>query len=121
MDLKTAAPCYLYDKKEIRNACREMKTKLTGFDFLYSVKANPFEQIVRCVADEGFGVDAASPGEVMESLKCGIDPKNIYYSAPGKMAKSINTMQRCAGMKHKDRASSSSSRHQAARYPQAGV
>ena len=84
MDLKTAAPCYLYDEKEIRNACRELKTKLTGFDFLYSVKANPFEPIVRCVADEGFGIDAASPGEVMESLKCGIDPKNIYYSAPGK-------------------------------------
>ena len=84
MDLKTVAPCYLYDEKEIRNACKELKTKLTGFDFLYSVKANPFEPIVRCVADEGFGTDAASPGEVMESLKCGIDPENTYYSAPGK-------------------------------------
>ena len=84
MDLKTVAPCYLYDEKEIRNACSELKTKLTGFDFLYSVKANPFEPIVRCIAEEGFGADAASPGEVMESLKCGIDPENIYYSAPGK-------------------------------------
>ena len=84
MDLKAVAPCYLYDEKEIRNACSELKTKLTGFDFLYSVKANPFEPIVCCVADEGFGADAASPGEVMESLKCGIDPENIYYSAPGK-------------------------------------
>lgn len=84
MDLKTVAPCYLYDEKEIWNACSELKTKLTGFDFLYSVKANPFEPIVRCVADERFGADAASPGEIMESLKCGIDPENIYYSAPGK-------------------------------------
>jgi len=84
MDLKTVAPCYLYDEKEIRNACGELKAKLAGFDFLYSVKANPFEPIVRCVADEEFGADAASPGEVMESLKCGIDPENIYYSAPGK-------------------------------------
>ena len=84
MDLKTVAPCYLYEEKEIRNACGELKAKLAGFDFLYSVKANPFEPIVRCVADEGFGADAASPGEVMESLKCDIDPENIYYSAPGK-------------------------------------
>lgn len=83
-DLKAVAPCYIYDEKIIRSACRKLKEALPVFDFLYSVKANPFEPVVRCVAGEGLGADAASLNEVEESLRCGIDSKDIYYSAPGK-------------------------------------
>ncbi len=82
MDKK--APCYVYDKKIIDEACEELKRELPGFDFLYSIKANPFEPVVRTIAGHGFGADAASWREVEESLACGIRPENIFFSAPGK-------------------------------------
>ena len=84
LDLKITAPCYIYDGQMIQSACRELKSSLPGFEFLYSVKANPFEPVVRCIISQGFGVDAASLREVKESVACGISPSDIFYSAPGK-------------------------------------
>lgn len=74
LDLKIAAPCYIYDGQMIQSACRVLKASLPGFDFLYSIKANPFEPVVCRVASQDFGADAASLREVEESLACGIKP-----------------------------------------------
>lgn len=84
LDLESAAPCYIYDGQMIQSTCRELESSLPGFDFLYSVKANPYEPIVQCVASQGFGADTASLREVEESLACGVKPSDIFYSAPGK-------------------------------------
>lgn len=81
---KQVAPCYVYEKSTIEADCRELKQALPGFDFLYSVKANPFRPVVQTIANQGFGADAASPGEVETSLACGIQKTDIFYSAPGK-------------------------------------
>ncbi len=67
----------------------ETKTELPNFEFLYSIKTNPFSPIVQNISKEGFGADAASAGEVLLSLKNGIAPEKIFYSAPGKTEEDI--------------------------------
>ena len=88
--MKKYAPCYIYDQSMIDQACEELKRELPGFDFLYSIKANPFEPVVRTVAAHGFGADAASWREVEESLDCGMTKEQIYFSAPGKTDKDLH-------------------------------
>ena len=54
------APCFIYEKEEIVRRCGLLKAALPDVQFLYSVKANPFDPVVRTIAGEGFGSDAAS-------------------------------------------------------------
>jgi len=82
--IKKHASCYIYDEIQIRAQCRKLKASLAAFDFLYSIKTNPFPTVIECVGQEGFGADAASAHEVELSIQNGILPENIYYSSPGK-------------------------------------
>ena len=45
------APYYVYDGKMIEDACGCLRRALLGFDFLYSVKANPFDPVMRLIAE----------------------------------------------------------------------
>ena len=87
--MKEHAPCYVYDAEQISRACRTLRETLQGFDLLYSIKCNPFDPVVRLIAREGFGADAASLGEVEKSLACGMAAEDIYYSAPGKSERDL--------------------------------
>lgn len=87
--LKGHAPCYIYNGEQIASQCQKLKRELSGFEFLYSIKTNPFSHIIQNISKEGFGADAASAGEVLLSLKNGIAPEKIFYSAPGKTEKDI--------------------------------
>lgn len=87
--MKAEAPYYVYDGKTVEDACGRLRYALPGFDFLYSVKANPFGPVIGLIAEQGFGADAASALEVEMSRACGIPAENIYYSAPGKREKDI--------------------------------
>ena len=62
--LKEHVPCYIYDGKAVTAQCRKLKITFPDYDILYSIKANPFPDIIKAVAKEGLGADAASPGEV---------------------------------------------------------
>ncbi len=62
--IKKNAPCYIYDKSMITERCRVLRNAMPEALFLYSIKTNPFLPVVKTVAGEGFGADAASSGEV---------------------------------------------------------
>ena len=82
--IKAHASCYIYDERLIRAQCRKLKASMPAFEFLYSIKTNPFPAVIECIRQEGFGADAASAQEVELSIQNGILPGNIYYSSPGK-------------------------------------
>lgn len=82
--IKAHASCYIYDERLIRAQCRKLKASLPAFDFLYSIKTNPFPAVIERIRQEGFGADAASAQEVELSIQNGMSPENIYYSSPGK-------------------------------------
>lgn len=52
--------------------------------FLYSVKCNPYPEVLRCVLNQGFGVDAASLAECVMGQKAGLGKDMVIFSAPGK-------------------------------------
>lgn len=84
------APCYVYDREAIVQNCRKLTSLLPQVKFLYSIKANPFEPVVRLVGKQGFGADASSVKEVDRALANGIRPEMIFFSSPGKTKRDIH-------------------------------
>lgn len=82
--IKKHAPCYIYSRDEIISNAEKLLSALPDVEFLYSIKANPFEPVVKLLAKRGFGSDSASAAEVQKSLDAGIDSGKIFFSSPGK-------------------------------------
>lgn len=80
---------YIYDESIISRQIEILLENFPQFEFLYSVKANPFAPIVKFIASKGFGADAASAEEVILSQKAGLPYEKILYSTPGKTRKDI--------------------------------
>lgn len=80
---------YIYDGKAIGERAELLKAAFPGVEFLYSVKCNPFPEVVRTLANHDFGMDAASIQEVELAIRAGIPGGNIFYSAPGKTISAI--------------------------------
>lgn len=82
---------YLYDETNIQENISRLQNAFPQIQFLYSVKCNPNNNILHSVLRKGFGVDAASLGEVKLARKEGIFPDKIYFSAPGKSLSDIES------------------------------
>ncbi|MEZ4701605.1 MAG: diaminopimelate decarboxylase [Rhodothermales bacterium] len=76
-------PLYVYDERIIRRQCQALRTHLAGLPLrlLYAMKANEHPAVLRVIRDEGFGIDAVSPGELELALRVGFSPDDILYSA----------------------------------------
>ncbi len=80
---------YIYDEGIIARQITALKENFPSYEFLYSVKTNPFSPIVDFVASNGFGADAASAAEVSIGMKAGLPREKVLYSTPGKTRKDI--------------------------------
>lgn len=76
------APFYIYDGKVISEQASILQETFPGFQFLFSVKANPFLPVLKKMAALGIGADAASAKEVALAIEAGMPAENIYYSCP---------------------------------------
>ena len=85
------APCYIYDYDRLRTQAETLHTVFPDFDFLFSVKANPYPPVLKALCSFGIGADAASAQEVLLAEKCGMPRENIYFSAAGKSDKALLT------------------------------
>lgn len=83
------ASFYLYDEKSIIEHAAALRRSFPSAELLYSIKCNPNEQVARAVLSQGFGIDAASAGEVELAHKLGLTQDKIFYSAPGKSRSDI--------------------------------
>lgn len=75
---------YIYRQSMIEDNIQALKSSFKNAQFLYSVKTNPFEPVLKTVVRQGLGFDAASLNEVLMGEKLGLARDKIYYSAPGK-------------------------------------
>jgi Diaminopimelate decarboxylase len=82
---------YLYDETGILKSIKFLKSNFPQISFLYSVKCNPNPHVLRCIFKQGFGADAASAGEVRLANESGLSAAQIYYSAPGKSRRDIES------------------------------
>lgn len=80
---------YIYDEDIISRQVQTLTDKFSQFEFLYSIKTNPFAPIVDFIASKGFGADAASAEEVNISQRAGLSYEKILYSTPGKTRRDI--------------------------------
>lgn len=75
---------YLYDERVIAENISSLKKFFPSVKFLYSLKCNNDDNVLRSIFARGVGADAASIGEVFSSARCGLSGDEVFYSAPGK-------------------------------------
>ena len=76
-------PTYVYAEGTIRRQCRRLREHLDGLPakLLYAMKANTSPAVLRIIRDEGFGLDAVSPAELVLALRLGFAPADVLFSA----------------------------------------
>jgi len=78
-------PTYLYAKDIIRSKVSELRSVLPNeLDIFYSVKANPFQELINFLRPLVDGYDVSSLKELHLALNTGIEPSKICYTGPGK-------------------------------------
>ena len=75
-------PLYVHFEATVRERCQNLKTALDGLPtrLLYALKANATPALLRIIADEGFGFDAVSPGELALLRALGVDLSRVLYT-----------------------------------------
>lgn len=84
---EVGTPVHVYSAGAVRHAARTFMAALREMpspQFAFAVKANPNTAILRLLADEGYGADIVSGGELHRALGAGVAPGGIVFSGVGK-------------------------------------
>ena len=85
---KYGTPLYIMDESQIRKNCRMYKKALSGYsgEFMvaYASKAFACKEMYRIIAEEGFGADVVSGGELHTALESGFSPEKIIFHGNNK-------------------------------------
>tara|TARA_Y100000590_G_scaffold65922_1_gene71268 strand:+ start:870 stop:2084 length:1215 start_codon:yes stop_codon:yes gene_type:complete len=89
---KYGSPTYCYSLNKIKKNIEKFKKNFKKTDPLicFSVKSNSNSEILREIKRSGLGADVVSKGELMKSIKLGINPKKIVFSGVGKTFDELN-------------------------------
>jgi len=86
-------PVYVYSANTFRRHARVFKAALAGLGrvhLAFAIKANPNVAVLRVLADEGYGADVVSGGEMARALAAGIPAADIVFSGVGKTRAELN-------------------------------
>jgi diaminopimelate decarboxylase len=83
---EVGTPAYVYSKATLLRHARVFRSALRGLDALpcFAVKAAPNLALLGLFAQEGFGFDIVSGGELFRALQAGGEPGKIVFSGVGK-------------------------------------
>ncbi len=84
---EVGTPVYVYSCATLQRHARIFREALSGVDnphIAFAVKANPNLAVLRVLANEGYGADVVSGGELIRALAAGMEPKDIVFSGVGK-------------------------------------
>jgi len=76
-------PLYVYDEGELRDRCREYRTRF-GAGVAYASKAFLCTAMAKLVAEEGLDLDVATGGELHVALHAGFPPERIVLHGNNK-------------------------------------
>ena len=82
-------PVYVYSAATFRRHARVFARALAGLPkvhLAYAIKANPNLAVLRVLANEGYGADVVSGGEMARALAAGMPADGIVFSGVGKTA-----------------------------------
>lgn len=80
-------PVYVYSTAALRRAARDFRDGLAPVarkQLAFAVKANPNLAVLAVLAEEGYGADIVSGGEMLHALAAGMPAARIVYSGVGK-------------------------------------
>lgn len=101
--LDDADTAYLfYSRRMLAERLQVLTESFHGMGILHTVaiKTNPHTGILRCIVDQGVGLEAASFEEVLLAISVGTPTENIVYNSPVKTAKELKyCAQHFAGLR----------------------
>ena len=79
---KYPTPFYLYDESLIRDRCKELRDMPNAFGLKvrYGMKANSSKALLKIIANEGLGIDAASLNEAKRAMMGGFGAEEILLT-----------------------------------------
>lgn len=84
---KYSTPLYVIDEKTLRSICRDYKKAFEKYPktrMMYASKALCTSAISKILAEEGFGFDTVSGGEIYTVYKAGIDMNSVLFNGSNK-------------------------------------
>ena len=82
---KLRTPFYYYDTNLLRQTLKEISANMDSCMHVhYAVKACANSKVLAIIAEEGFGADCVSGGEIKAALQAGFPADKIVYAGVGK-------------------------------------
>ena len=84
---QVGTPVYVYSRATLVRHARVFRDALAGLEdphLAFAVKANPNLAVLKVLANEGYGADVVSGGELTRALAAGMKPEEIVFSGVGK-------------------------------------
>ena len=84
---KYSTPLYVVDEKTLRSICQDYKKAFAKYpktNMMYASKALCSSAIATILADEGFGFDTVSGGEIYTVYKAGVDMSKVLFNGNNK-------------------------------------
>jgi diaminopimelate decarboxylase len=85
-------PAYVYSADALRRSAQRFRAalgKVPRKQLMFAVKANPSLAVLRVLADQNYGADIVSGGELDSALRAGIHANHIVFSGVGKTASEL--------------------------------
>lgn len=82
-------PADIIGAATLRARARRLQAALPGVALHYAVKANDHLAVLALMADQGFGADVVSGGEIKRALQAGFAPSRLVFSGVGKTAQEL--------------------------------
>ncbi len=88
---KYGTPCYIYSRNSLLSRMDNFQKAFGGVNSIvcYSMKANSNQHILRLMAENGFGADVVSEGELRRALLAGFPRRKIVFAGAGKKENEI--------------------------------
>jgi len=94
---EVGSPAYVYSRATLERHARVFREGLSMLDnphLAFAIKANPNLAVLKIMANEGYGADVVSGGEMDRALAAGMPAEDIIFSGVGKtqdeMRKGLN-------------------------------
>lgn len=84
---EVGTPVYVYSRATLERHARVFREALAGLDnphIAFAVKANPNLAVLKVLANEGYGADVVSGGELTRALAAGMKAEDVVFSGVGK-------------------------------------
>lgn len=84
---KYGTPLYVMDECTLRSICKDYKNAFASYpkvNMMYASKALSTMAVTSILADEGFGFDVVSAGEIYTVYKAGVDMSKVLFNGNNK-------------------------------------